>query len=587
MTAYPFAFAIAAIAVLSLALRWPKLGSRTLRRAEAGLYLFAQRRRLAVFSIASLTIACNAAIALATRIPQPWIVDEFSYLLAADTFASGRLSNPTHPMWIHFESPQIIQKPSYVSKYPPAQGLMLAAGQIVSGQPIVGVWLSAGLACGAICWMLQGWFRSGVALIGALLAVYRIGVTTYWSQSYWGGMMAVLGGALVFGALRRVLSRPRVGTSILLGVGLAILANSRPYEGLLASLPVFVALGYRCLRGPTVERMLIVRRVVIPLCALGIMTLLWMGYYNLRQTGNTFVSAYQVYTATYQIEPVFKWETFRGQPLSQHLILQQNNAGKAIDIAQYERSWRAAAPKLHEHLFNFWSFYCHVAFTLPFLIGLAAMRSFFWCALASVIAVMSGLLIGSMWIFPHYSAPMAGPFFVVITYGWSRLRAYRIGQHRTGLFVARTIVISCTALLAVRTAAACAGIKQETRQGSLVGLLTYALSAQPPVADWPYQRAAIQRQLERSGVASLVLVRYTHNDRTDREWVYNKANIDRAPVVWAHEIDAEYDRKLVEYFHDRQVWMLDANQLAPKLVPYAPTASATATGAYKSEGKPQ
>jgi len=576
-----------AIAILSVAMLWPKLGSRTLRKAEARVYLFAQRRWLAVFSIAGLTIGANVAIALATRIPQPWISDEFSYLLAADTFASGRLSNPTHPIWLHFESSQIIQKPTYVSKYPPAQGLMLAVGQIVSGQPIVGVWLTAGLACGAICWMLQAWFRPGVALIGALLAVYRIGVTTYWSQSYWGGMVSVLGGALVFGALRRILSHPRVSASILLGVGLAILANSRPYEGLLVSLPVFVVLGYWCIRERTAARMLIIRRVVMPICAIGFMTLLWMGYYNFRQTGNAFVNAYQIYTATYQIEPVFKWDQSHGPPLSQHLILQQQDVGKAFDIAQYERSWRAVAPKLHDHLFNFWAFYCHLAFTLPLLIAIAGMRSFYWCALASVVAVVAGLLIGSVWIFPHYSAPMAGPFFVLVTYGWSRLRAGRIWQRRTGLFLARTIVISCVGLLAIRTAAACAGIKQEIGRSSLVALITYALSAQPPVADWPYQRAAIERQLERSGVANLILVRYTHNDRKDREWVYNKADIDRAAVVWAHAIDAEHDRELVKYFHDRRVWTLDANQPTPKLVPYIPSESVAVTGAYDSRRKPQ
>src|SRR5580704_11436597 len=274
-----------ALAFVLPAVLFPHDSESILGRIEGVFSRFAAHKFLAAAALFLFVIALRIALLAQLPVPNPGIHDEFSYLLMGDTFIHGRLANPPHPLWRSFETFHVLWFPTYASKYPPAQGLVLAFGELL-GSPWIGVLLSAAAMAAAFVWMLQAWIPARWAFLAGVLAALRLCVASYWINSYWGGAVAAIGGALVLGAFGRINRRPSLAMGILLGLGVAILFNSRPYESVFFCIPVAMAILFWLRRQfrEVETRRAALRLVVIPVGVILLLAGGMMARYNWRVT---------------------------------------------------------------------------------------------------------------------------------------------------------------------------------------------------------------------------------------------------------------------------------------------------------------
>ncbi len=605
----------------------PTLGGPLLARIEKKSTFFAGNKRIALITIGASTIFLRIGLLWWMPVPQPKVHDEFSYLLAADTFAHGRLANPPHPLWMFFETFHVLQHPTYASIYPPAQGAVLAIGQLL-GHPWIGVLLSTAAMCVAMTWMLQGWMPPEWALLGGALVLSRFGLFSYWMNSYWGGSITATGAALVIGAFPRILKLHRARDVVIFGLGAALLATGRPLEGFIFCIPLAAALPWWYLRQPLLGRNTSVRRVFLPLVLVLSCVVGFVAYYNWKVTANPLVFPHFIEQQDYVTVPVFLWQ--KAKPPLTYANQQFDAFYNQWMPGLYQTGWSEAKRVSKEKAVDFWRFFLGPVLSIPLLALPWLMGDRKTRLLLVQFGLSSAGLLAAVWFHFHYAAPLMATVVLLLMQGLRHLHSWRYRQQPVGAGLVRLIVLfsllipvvyfitihfslltgfwafapndspakgvlalvaTALALLLfkLRSSGAADSRAEWAKKFQVWELLLFILfvfqvcvaernlhpDAYPFDSGWhSSSRTVVEQRFATLPGEHLVLVRYSARHNVHDEFVYNRADIDHAKIVWAREISGQDLNPLLAYFRNRDVWVLEPDENPFRLYPYSPKTAA-------------
>ncbi|HSB36222.1 MAG TPA: hypothetical protein VLH41_05060 [Thermoanaerobaculia bacterium] len=515
------------------------------------------RRRLSpaagVVLVALVPVALRLLLLPVLPVPSPGIHDEFGYLLAADTFAHGRLANPASPFGEFFESFHVLIHPVYASMYAPGQGLVLALGQVATGLPWAGVLLAVAAMCGAVTWLFQAFLPPRWSLAGGLAFSLLYGVEHYFANSYWGGALPAAAGALLLGAIARIVrGRPgpprRVRWSLLAGLGASGLMLTRPWEGFCAGLPAAVMLVVWLFRekGGTLRARL--AGGVLPAASVLLAALGWLLYYDLRVTGDPFTPPYLLNLRRYYVAPLFVWQDERPAPDYPNETMRRFYTG----WRESERSLRQVDTKSPLVSLAIWlrdfkivSGAVAAGALLLILRRRAALPLFFAGTFLALVSLQTVRLF-------HYLAPALGGLALLVLMGLRALGGTRARGGRIGRRLGRrlpAVVLAAAAIGLVRNAA-----------------LTLHEMATVPRVGFRERRADVAAALAAMPGRQLVFVRYGPDHDVHAEWVYNGADLEGSKVLFAHDLSPEKNTRLLGHDPTRTAWLLlpdEGNALVP------------------------
>jgi len=180
---------------------------------------------------------------------------------------------------------------------------------------------------------------------------------------------------------------------------------------------------------------------------------------------------------------------------------------------------------------------------LAFLPWLMRSRKGRW--LAGLAALMVAASFFEVNLFAHYPAPFVPVFVILAVFGLRQL----------GAAVPAAVLPLVLLLVGYRTAVDGWRVLNENTPDRFKSLNA--------------GKSRLEHELEESHPGRhVVFVRYSVPRSPHEEWIYNRADIDGAAVIWAHDMGDGENRKLMAYYSGRQFWSFDPDLPSASIAPY-------------------
>ena len=510
-----------------------------------------------MLTLAALPIILRLALLHSCPVPVPSGSDDFSYILLADTLSHFRLANPTHPLHEFFETIFVLQQPTYSSMYPLGQGLALALGGLLFGSAWAGVLLSIGGFCALCYWMLRAWMAPEWALLGGVLAVLEFGPLSYWMNSYWGGAVSAAAGCLVFGALPRMQRSGRARDGVLLGVGISLQLLTRPFESTLLVLSIVVYLAI-AMRKPVERRRF---AAALPITVLSVMPAIALTLLQDKAvTGGWTTPPYALNRYQYGIPATF---TFQANPKPHRPLTADQEldyrAESLIHGKETDSPGRFAARFAYR--IRFYRFFLLAPLYLALLAFLATIweRQFGWVAVALLVFALGTNFFP--YFYPHYIAAVTCLFVLAAVIGLEQISKWKAGRWLNGQTVAHVIVLLCAVHFGFWYCVHLLGDDEVAMAMSKYESWDFINYGDPE------GRISVNRELAKLQGQQVVFVRYGPR-HTFHNWIHNGADIDASRVIWARDLGAAENTKLLRYYPNRRTWLIRPDAWPPQLEPY-------------------